>query len=172
MLFRSLDLLGLSGEALSLDLPLLLRGNKGTNTYYPAKLKKTFDPDPIIARYLADVRFGKVSKTFQSLSYKKNANNLGARRDPISLAKHAASEMRKVGGPKAAVVRVKRFDTHANQGADSGLFFSQLRLVDKIFETLQVSLEEDWKNTIVVTLTEFGRTVAMNGSLEIGRAHV
>jgi len=162
---RALDLLGLSGEALSLDLPLLLRGNRGTNTYYPAKLKKTFDPDPIIARYLADVRFGKVSKTFQSLSYKKNANNLGARRDPISLAKHAASEMRKAAGPKAAVVRVKRFDTHANQGADSGLFFSQLRLVDKIFETLQVSLEEDWKNTIVVTLTEFGRTVAMNGSL-------
>ena len=162
---RALDLAGLSGESLSLNLPLLLRGNRDNDTYYPAKIKKTDGPDPMIARYLAGVRSGRLSKNFESLAYKKNLNNHRARRDPISLAKHAASEMRKPGGPKAAVVRVKRFDTHANQGVDSGLFFSQLRLVDKIFETLKVKLGEDWENTIIVTLTEFGRTVAMNGSL-------
>ena len=43
--------------------------------------------------------------------------------------------------------------------------FTLFVLVDNIFETLRVKLEEDWETTIVVTLTEFGRTVAVNGSL-------
>ena len=162
---RALELAGLSGESLSLNLPLLLRGNRVNDTYYPAKIKKTDGPDPMIARYLANARSGMVSKTFESLYFKENINNLSARRDPISLAKHAAVALRKVEGPRAAVIKVKRFDTHANQGTDSGIFFSRMRLVDSIFETLRAKLEEAWETTIVVTLTEFGRTVAVNGSL-------
>ena len=41
---RALELAGLSGESLSLNLPLLLRGNRGNDTYYPAKIKRLMVP--------------------------------------------------------------------------------------------------------------------------------
>ena len=37
-------------------------------------------------------------------------------------------------------------------------------MVDKTFATLKNELREQWTNTVVLTMTEFGRTVKENGS--------
>ena len=67
-------------------------------------------------------------------------------------------------GPSAAVIRVNEFDTHAQQGVDNGKVSDQLQELDNIFIALKQSLQSTWDNTIILTLTEFGRTVKMNGS--------
>ncbi len=71
-------------------------------------------------------------------------------------------------GPVASVIRVREFDTHANQVADNGVDLQgrhaiQLTIVDDDC-CLSEGLGEVWKDTIILTLTEFGRTVAANGT--------
>lgn len=161
---RALDEAGLSGKALSLNLPLLMRGNKEIDTFFPANLKFSSNPDPRISKLLSQTRAGLLSDSFTKLSAKYSNSISMHSRDPKSLAIHAGTEINKLDGPKAAVLRVKRFDTHANQGAEIGQHFKQLELLNSLFKSLKVSLGNAWSKTIIVTLTEFGRTVRANGS--------
>ena len=58
-----------------------------------------------------------------------------------------------------------RFDTHANQGADeNGNHGTQLTLIDDIIAGYKEGLGEAWDRSIILTLTEFGRTVLENGT--------
>ena len=61
-------------------------------------------------------------------------------------------------------IRVSEFDTHANQGQEDGMLSKQVKLVDDVISTLKKSLGSAWSDSIIVTLTEFGRTVGQNGS--------
>jgi uncharacterized protein (DUF1501 family) len=69
------------------------------------------------------------------------------------------------GGPLASVIKVDQFDTHARQGADeNGHHGVRLTVIDDIIAGLKEGLGDAWDRSIVLTLTEFGRTVAVNGS--------
>ena len=85
-------------------------------------------------------------------------------RNPKSLAYSAGTAMSEPGGPIASVIKVDLFDTHANQGNDDGYHARQLKIVDDIYGALKKGLGQEWSNTVVLTLTEFGRTVRENGS--------
>ena len=162
---RALDEANLNGRALSLEMPLILRGNSSVDNFYPAHLKFSQKPSPRISKILADAHWGDTSNSFRQLASRYSQSFAhSTKRDPISLAKHAANEMNKSHGPRAAVLRVGEFDTHANQGSDRGQHFAQLEIVDDIFRELRTSLGKAWNNTVIVTLTEFGRTVKANGS--------
>ena len=162
---RALDEANLNGRALSLEMPLILRGNSSVDNFYPAHLKFSRDPSPRISKILSEAHWGVTSNSFRQLASRYSQSlSPSTKRDPISLAKHAAYEMNKSHGPRAAVLRVGQFDTHANQGSDRGQHFAQLEIVDDIFRELRSSLGVAWNNTVIVTLTEFGRTVKANGS--------
>ena len=66
---------------------------------------------------------------------------------------------------KVAVFEVDGFDTHAAQGATDGAHADCLSDYDILLEILKSSMsEEAFNNTLVLTLTEFGRTIKQNGS--------
>jgi uncharacterized protein (DUF1501 family) len=81
------------------------------------------------------------------------------------LASNAANELSKPDGPKVAVFEVDGFDTHAAQGATNGAHADCLTDYDNILKSLKSSMsKEAFDNTLILTLTEFGRTIKQNSS--------
>ena len=153
------------GLALALPMPLLLRGVPLNDNYYPAKGKMPSD-------YVLDTLFS---------AYKENGNiNLemvmdiirkrpvsmmtaGSSRNNKSLARQTAMLLRNKHGPSVAVFELGGFDTHAAQGTVDGLLADQLEDVNVLVKVLKDNLGDSFKNTLILTLTEFGRTIKQNG---------
>jgi uncharacterized protein (DUF1501 family) len=75
-----------------------------------------------------------------------------------------AGFMREAGGPQVAAISLDGFDTHANQGADQGQLATRLAYLDAVLDGIHTGLGPDWKDTVVVVATEFGRTARINGT--------
>ena len=161
---RAMDLASISGRALSLDLPLILRGDIEVDSYYPANLAGSDTPNLRLLELLAQGQASDVADGLKKLAIRSGQAQSIRARDNVSLARVAGQSMSQPDGPSAAVLRVPEFDTHASQGTSYGQIASCLRSVDEIFVTLEQSLGETWSDTIVMTITEFGRTVGENGS--------
>jgi uncharacterized protein (DUF1501 family) len=67
-------------------------------------------------------------------------------------------------GPRIAVLEAGGWDTHANQGTTTGVLANRLEGLDSGIRTLRDELGDTWSRTIVAVVTEFGRTVAVNGT--------
>ena len=72
-----------------------------------------------------------------------------------------ASFMTQPSGQHIAAVSIDGFDSHANQ---LGLINTRLTYVDAFIDGLSSGLGGDWSNTVVVMVTEFGRTARANGT--------
>lgn len=66
-------------------------------------------------------------------------------------------------GPRIAVLSVGGFDTHSDQGGTSGMLASVLGELDTGINDFKTAVGAHWAQTIVVMVTEFGRTVRTNG---------
>jgi uncharacterized protein (DUF1501 family) len=168
---RAMKLAKLQGDglALSLPMPLLLRGIPKNNNYFPVdgKLPQKDTLDLLRSVYaessedelLEMMDFIKKRKDEQMMSgyggYDKRKNN--------NLAKQAAVYLRKANGPRVAVFEVNGFDTHAAQGGIDGTHTKCLVEMDEIIKNLKINLKEAYRDTIILTVTEFGRTVKQNG---------
>lgn len=75
-----------------------------------------------------------------------------------------AGFMRETGGPQVAAISLDGFDTHANQGAAEGQLATRLAYLDAVLDGIHTGLGPDWKDTVVVVATEFGRTARINGT--------
>ena len=85
--------------------------------------------------------------------------------DSWILASNAGLQLSKMNGPRVAVFEVDGFDTHAAQGATNGAHADCLSDYDRIVNGLKQSMSKDaFNNTLIVTLTEFGRTIKQNSS--------
>ena len=69
--------------------------------------------------------------------------------------------MTQPGGPQIAVISLDGFDTHAGQ---PGLIATRLSYLDTVLNGLHTGLAGEWKNTVVIAVTEFGRTARVNGT--------
>lgn len=67
-------------------------------------------------------------------------------------------------GPRVAVLDVNGFDTHVGQAPVEGPLGNLLAGLDTMIAALRETLEPVWEDTVAVLLTEFGRTVAVNGT--------
>lgn len=67
-------------------------------------------------------------------------------------------------GPRIAVIEAGGWDTHANQGTTGGALANRLEALDKGLMALRDGLGDAWSKTVVAVVTEFGRTVAVNGT--------
>ena len=86
----------------------------------------------------------------------------GKRPSLITLAREAALRLRRAEGPRIAVLDHVGFDAHASQ---PGQYSRVLKQIDDAIHRFQRTVgEKVWKDTLVVTVTEFGRTVPENGS--------
>ena len=78
-----------------------------------------------------------------------------------SLGVSLAGFMREPGGPQVAAISLDGFDSHANQ---AGLLNTRLAYMDAVLDGIHTGLGPEWKNTVVVVATEFGRTARINGT--------
>ena len=162
---RSLDFARVPGRSLSLDMPLVLRGMSKNDNFYPASIKSSSDLMTQLIDTISMAHQQEGSEVFKKISKKSTQKDSIVPRDPASLAKFAGKAMSQEGGPLSSVIKVSQFDTHANQGADE---FSRhgklLKLVDEIIGGYKEGLGDAWDRSIILTLTEFGRTVLENGT--------
>lgn len=84
--------------------------------------------------------------------------------DVTPLFSGAGTLLANAGGPRVAVLDVGGWDTHVNEGAGDGQLARRLRALDQGLVALKASLGPMWGKTAVLAVTEFGRTVAPNGS--------
>jgi uncharacterized protein (DUF1501 family) len=160
--------------ALAESVPLVLRGTFGVSTWAPSQLP---DADAeLLSRVrrmyeASDPRLA--DRLIEALDAREvagdapaNANGMGGRAGvqitPIATA--AARFLKSPNGPRVAAIDVGGWDTHANQGAGQGNLALRLRGLDNGLQTLKTELGAVWKDTTVLIVTEFGRTVAVNGT--------
>jgi uncharacterized protein (DUF1501 family) len=67
-------------------------------------------------------------------------------------------------GPQMAAMSLYGFDTHHGQGAVDGALAVRLASLDATVEGLREGLGPAWGDTVVLVVTEFGRTARMNGT--------
>ena len=68
-------------------------------------------------------------------------------------------------------VDVGGWDTHVNEGATQGVLATNLAGLGRGLTVLAQSLGAEWKNTVVVVLSEFGRTFRENGNRGTDHGH-
>jgi len=90
----------------------------------------------------------------------RGGNPAGARDIGTTVAKF----MQEPNGPQIVAISIDNFDTHANQGAATGLLATRLTYLDNVLGGLADGLGGEWSNTVVVAATEFGRTARVNGT--------
>jgi uncharacterized protein (DUF1501 family) len=79
-------------------------------------------------------------------------------------AEGAARLMNADDGPRIGALAVDGWDTHANEGGATGRLAQLLGGLDGVFATFESELGPRWRDTVVVAITEFGRTVEINGT--------
>ena len=168
---RAMKLANLQGDglALSLPMPLLLRGIPKNNNYFPTwgrlPRKDTLD---LLKSVYADSSEDELLQMMDFIKKRKDEQMMGGtgggdRQKNKNLARQAAKYLRKSDGPRVAVFEVNGFDTHAAQGGVDGTHTKCLVEMDEIINNLRDNLQEAYKDTLILTVTEFGRTIKQNG---------
>jgi uncharacterized protein (DUF1501 family) len=67
-------------------------------------------------------------------------------------------------GPRIGALAFNGWDTHADEGADSGRLATLLGALDGALAAVEKSMGDAWRETIVTVVTEFGRTARINGT--------
>lgn len=158
--------------ALAQNVPLVLRGDAAVNSWAPSRLPNA-DADTlerIADLYATDEYFS--SRLQSALAADgiagEGMNAMQGKRDPLNgftaVTSAAGKFLAAADGPRVAVIEVGGWDTHANQGAEQGQLANRLRSLDQGLEGLRTSLGAAWKDTAMLVVTEFGRTVAVNGT--------
>ena len=162
---RALDLARTPGRSMSLDMPLVLRGMSDNDNFYPANIRSSSNLMTQLIDSISMSHNKEGSEVFKKLSKKSTQKDSIVPRNPASLAKFAGKAMAQEGGPLSSVIKVDQFDTHASQGSDEhGRHGKQLTLIDDIIAGYKEGLGDAWDRSIILTLTEFGRTVFENGT--------
>ncbi|MGH8699420.1 MAG: DUF1501 domain-containing protein, partial [Burkholderiales bacterium] len=162
---------GAGGLALGPSVPLLLRGPAKVGSWSPSLLPA---PDPDLLERLA-VLYRNDPLLGEAFVAAREAEGVMAGQDgkrglrggpqaAVQLAKAAGTFLTKRDGPRVATIDFGGWDTHANQVGEFSPLTRNLRLLDRGVATLKSSLGPAWKETAVLIVTEFGRTVAINGS--------
>ncbi|MDU0354921.1 DUF1501 domain-containing protein [Paraglaciecola aquimarina] len=77
------------------------------------------------------------------------------------LAKHCGKILSRDDSANCAMLELGGWDTHNNQAQRLN---RQFKILDDGLAELKLALGDTWKHTVVMVTTEFGRTVAVNGT--------
>jgi uncharacterized protein (DUF1501 family) len=156
------------GLALSLPMPLLLRGVPKNNNFYPTdgKLPRE-DTLELLKSVYADSSEEELLDMMNFIKKRKSEQMMGGgqsydQRNNKNLAMKAGQVLSDPNGPRVAVFEVNGFDTHAAQGGIDGTHTKCLVEMDTIIQNLKIS-QKTYENSIILTVTEFGRTIKKNG---------
>jgi uncharacterized protein (DUF1501 family) len=82
----------------------------------------------------------------------------------LAMAEGAAKLLAQADGPRIGALTLDGWDTHAEQKPGTGRLARLLETLDATLDKIAVTLQPVWKDTVVVVVTEFGRTVRINGT--------
>jgi uncharacterized protein (DUF1501 family) len=155
--------------------PLILRGPVEIQSWSPggrvtqnmerisAILQDLYAPDPLLSRAFASGL--QTEAMAENLSTGLLPQGPGAQqRMTNAIAQTTAKFLAEDGGPSIAVVSLDGYDTHANQGAATGQLANHLKNLDDMVDNLHQGLGPSWSDTVLVAVTEFGRTARINGT--------
>jgi uncharacterized protein (DUF1501 family) len=135
--------------------PMALRGKANVTSYAPSGLPQA--PDDLLTRvsdlYNHDAQLRPLWES--AMAARGLAGDAGARQDPASLGKLAASFLARDDGPRLAMIETGGWDTRLS---------NQLKALDTMLASLRDGLGPIWDKTTVLVATEFGRTAAANGT--------
>ena len=179
---RTLALMGASDRRLGLavgqTVPLALRGDVAVASWAPTRLPEAdesflalvqtvYQGDKLLSQALADG-----IKATASADQVLGAGNdgmgagmgEGGKKALTVLAGAAGKMLADPNGPRIAVFDIGGWDTHAGQGAAKGRLANALGALSDGLVALRDALGPAWKETVIMTATEFGRTAHANGT--------
>jgi uncharacterized protein (DUF1501 family) len=156
----------LDAVAIGVGAPLILRGAAQTASWSPpvlgaadddtlTRLAELYADDRSLGRTLALAHEGAMMET-------AGMAGEGGRQRPYDLLAQACGRiMADPQGPDIAVVSLEGWDTHARQRTLLDQRFAQL---DSAILILKNALAGVWSRTVVMAISEFGRTARANGA--------
>jgi uncharacterized protein (DUF1501 family) len=168
-----------SGDGLGVGAtaPLILRGLAPVLGWAPQNIAPASDDlasrlldlygqrDPALQRALAEgLRVEVLARDSGMDGDQRSKGGLDSAPGMRQAAQGAARLMRAPGGPRIAALSFEGWDTHVNEGPVGGRLAQLLGGLDGALDELHNGLGDIWGSTIVVAVTEFGRTVRINGA--------
>ncbi len=165
------------GLAVGPSTPLIMRGSAPILGWSPQHLTAASDDlasrvmdlyahsDPLLGAALA-----KGLETEKMAERDGMGNVAGPRKGPNPAtgmrlaAEGAAKLMATDDGPRVAALAFDGWDTHANEGGATGRLAQLLGGLDGALEAFETGLGPRWRDTVVIAITEFGRTARINGT--------
>jgi uncharacterized protein (DUF1501 family) len=154
------------GIAIAPSMPLMMRGPSPVTSWSPSVL-----PEPnadLVARIRAMYEAGDppLARALVAAADANGAAGGTGRGDDAFAGLMAATArfLKAPDGPCLAMVESTGWDTHANQLGAFGVLSRNLAALDRGIDALADGLGDRWGDTAVLVMTEFGRTVAMNGT--------
>jgi uncharacterized protein (DUF1501 family) len=160
--------------AMAQNTPLVLRGDNSVTSWAPSqlpdaeestirRLQAMYANDEFFATRLSQALDAQaIAETEMGTSQMQRRGNEA--QQVKTMAQATARFLNAEDGPRIAVVEAGGWDTHANQGTTTGVLANRLEGLDGGLQTLRDELGDTWSKTIVAVVTEFGRTVAVNGT--------
>lgn len=150
--------------AFSPAIPMALRGAAPVTSYAPSALPQA--NEDLLMRveqlYARDPQLHALwSSALEARGMAGDMGGGGIRQEPAALGRMAAGFLARADGPRIAMIETGGWDTHSGQNARLA---AQLRGLDAMIAGLHEGLGGAWAQTVVLVATEFGRTVAANGT--------
>ncbi|MGE0039318.1 MAG: DUF1501 domain-containing protein [Xanthobacteraceae bacterium] len=158
--------------------PLVVRGSAPVLSWTPPRLPPASDDtlmrlldlyrhtDPALARALEE-RMGLAAIARaggMDGQQPRAAGILQVRAYFAESAGAAAKFLARPNGPRIGALAFDGWDTHANEGADSGRLAALLAALDGAIAAIETEMKDAWRETVVAVITEFGRTARINGT--------
>lgn len=141
--------------------PPALRGPAQVASYAPSNLPQAGDDLMIRVGdlYARDAQLGPLWN--EALQARSTAGDLAGGKGAAAAGALAARMMKGPAGARIGMIETDGWDTHT---AQKGRLNAQLNGLDAMLGAYRDGLGEDWKNTLVLVATEFGRTAKENGT--------
>ena len=153
--------------AFASTVPMALRGKIEVASYAPSALPQA--SDDLLMRvsqlYANDAQLNPIWAA--AMDARNMSDDTSNKQDPASFGKLAASFLARTDGPRIAMIETGGWDTHTAQ--DSRLA-RQLKSLDTLIGALHTGIGGAWAKTTIIVATEFGRTAAANGLVELTMA--
>lgn len=150
--------------ALAAAVPLVLRGDNPVKSYAPTALRDA--SAELIARveslYVGDEDLHALWASANQVRAAAGDTEMSNLRDAALTGELAARMMREGTGARIAMLDLPGWDSHAGQ---PGQVEKRLGHLDALLGSFHTAIGRAWKDTLVMVVTEFGRTVAINGTV-------
>ncbi len=152
-----------SAIAVSATVPVALRGHVEVASYAPSALPQASDDllQRVTALYETDQQLHPLWASAMATRAMTSDLTAAGGQNAAATGALAARLLTGPGSARIAMIETGGWDTHAQQ---KGRLAAQLKGLDAMLAALRTGLGPAWRDTLVLVATEFGRTVAVNGT--------